>query len=156
MQVERQDHAIQIVAALAQDTRSLLCIYSRQLDPGLLDAPAVLEALRALAVHRRGAQIRILMQEPQAPQRAGSALLTLAQRLPSSFTLRAVDEPVDRSYAGAFVASDGGGYYFRPLGHSFEGQAERAAPGRSRQLRDEFGRFWERARPCTELRALGP
>jgi len=155
MEVEHQAQAIGTVASLANDTRSLLCIYSRELDPGLLDAPEVLDALRALAVRQRGAEIRILMQDPEAPQRAGSALITLAQRLPSSFLLRAVNEPVDRSYAAAFVASDGGGYYFRPLGHRFEGEADLQSPGRSRQLRDEFARFWERARPCTELRALG-
>jgi hypothetical protein len=155
MEIEHQVQAIGTVVALADATRSLLCIYTRELDPGLLDAPPVLDALRALAVRHRGAQVRILMQDPDAAQRAGSPLIGLAQRLPSSFVLRAVDEPVDRSYAGAFVASDGGGYYFRALGHRFEGEAELDAPGRSRQLRDEFARFWERARACTELRALG-
>jgi hypothetical protein len=155
VEIEHQAQAVEAVVAVAQATRSLLCIYSRELDPGLLDTPAVLDALRALAVRQRGAEIRILMQDPETAQRAGSALITLAQRLPSSFVLRAVNEPVDRSYAGAFVASDGGGYYHRPLGHRFEGEADLHAPGRSRQLREEFGRFWERARPCTELRALG-
>lgn len=155
MEIEQQAQAIDTVAALADATRSLLCIYTRELDPGLLDAPPVLDALRTLAVRHRGARIHILMQDPGVPQRAGSPLISLAQRLPSSFVLRAVDEPVDRSYADAFVASDGGGYYFRALGHRFEGEAELDAPGRSRQLRDEFARFWERARACTELRALG-
>lgn len=155
MPVEHQAQAIEVVSALAGATRSLLCIYTRELDPGLLDAPAVLDAFRALAVRHRGAEIRILMQEPEVAQRAGSALITLAQRLPSTFLLRAVTEPVDRVYPSAFVASDGGGYYFRTLGHRFEGEAELDAPGRSRQLREEFARFWERGRACTELRALG-
>lgn len=155
MEVEHLAQAVEVVTALAGDTRSLLCIYTRDLDPGLFDAPAVLEALRGLAVRQRGAEIRILLQDPGIPQRANAPLLPLAQRLPSSFLLRAIDEPVDRAYAAAFVASDGGGYYFRPLGHRFDGEADLHAPGRSRQLREEFGRFWERARACTELRALG-
>ena len=53
------------------------------------------------------------------------------------------------------VANDAGGSYFRPLGHRFDGEAQHAAPGRARQLGDEFDRIWERARPCAELRALG-
>lgn len=155
MSISHRAQAIEVVAALAASTRQQLCIYSRALDPGLLDAAPVLEALRTLAVKHRNAQIRILIQEPDTAQRTGSGVLTLAQRLPSSLVVRAVDEPADLAYPSAFVASDGGGYYFRPLGHQFDGEAELDAPGRSRQLRETFNRFWERARPCTELRALG-
>ena len=52
-------------------------------------------------------------------------------------------------------ANDSGGYYFRTLGHRFDGEADPDGAGRARQLREEFARFWERARPCTEFRALG-
>ena len=60
-----------------------------------------------------------------------------------------------KSRAAAFAVNDTGGHYFRPLGHRIEGEFEPAAPGRSRQLREAFARYWERARACTELRALG-
>ena len=155
MLVERQSEAVEALVALAATTRSLLCCYTRELDPGLLDAPPVLEALRTLAVRQRGVEIRILMQDLETPQNAGSALIPLAQRLPTSFQLRLVTEPVDRVYAAAFAVNDTGGHYFRPLGHRIEGEFEPNAPGRSRQLREAFARYWERARPCTELRALG-
>ncbi|MFT4197157.1 MAG: GNAT family N-acetyltransferase [Pseudoxanthomonas sp.] len=154
MAVETQAEAAAALLALAASTRSLLCLYSRDLDPGLLDAAAVAEALRALAVRRRGAEIRILLQDPDAPLREGSVLLALAQRLPSSFQLRAVADPVDRGYPSAFACNEAGSYLFRPLGHRFDGEFDRRGPGRARQLREQFGRFWERARPCTELRAL--
>ena len=68
---------------------------------------------------------------------------------------RAVDDPVDLNYPSAFVANDGGGYYFRGLGHRFDGETALDAPGRARQLREEFDRTWERSRPCGEYRALG-
>src|SRR5690606_22268777 len=141
--------------ALAHQARRRLCIYSRALDPGLFDAPEVLEALRRLGVRGGGIEIRILLQDAATPQREHAPLLPLAQRLPSVFALRETDDPVDRTYPSAFVASDGGGYYFRDLGHRFDGDADLHAAGRSRQLREEFGRVWERSRPCTELRALG-
>lgn len=155
MAVETHAEATAALVALAHATGSLLCLYSRDLDPGLLDSPAVVRALRALAVRNRGAEIRILLQDPDAPLRDQSALLPLVQRLPSSFQLRAVTEPVDRAYPSAFAASDTGGYYFRPLGHRFDGEFACRGAGRARQLREAFARFWERARPCTELRALG-
>ena len=55
----------------------------------------------------------------------------------------------------AFVAKDDNGYYFRSLGHRFDGETALDAGGRARQLREEFDRTWERSRPCSEYRALG-
>ena len=110
---------------------------------------------RADATHPRGGEVQVLVQDAAAAQRSLAPLLTLAQRRPSVFAFREVREPVDRAYASAFIANDMGGYYFRPLGHRFEGETDLDNPGRARQLRDDFGRVWERSRPCTEYRALG-
>ncbi|WP_147652357.1 GNAT family N-acetyltransferase [Vulcaniibacterium gelatinicum] len=153
--VETRDDAVAVTEALVRGARRLLCIYTRDLDPGLLDAPPVLEALRTLAVSGRGVEVRILLQDASTPQRDHAPLLALAQRLPSIFLFREVDDPVDRSYPSAYIASDAGGYYFRGLGHRFDGEADLHAPGRARQLRDDFAAVWERARPVTEYRALG-
>ena len=153
--ITTRDAAVAIVTAVAHRAHRRLCIYTRALDPGLFDATEVLEALRSLATRGGGIEVRILLQDAATPQRAHAPLLGLAQRLPSVVLLREVDDPVDRAYASAFVANDAGGYYFRGLGHRFDGEADLDAPGRARQLREEFGRVWERARPCSELRALG-
>ncbi len=150
-----REAAVAIVTALAHRARRRLWIYSRALDPGLFDAPEVLEALRRLGVRGGGIEIRILLQDAATPRREHAPLLPLAQRLPSVFAVREVDDPVDRTCPSAFVANDGGGYYFRDLGNRFDGDADLDAPGRSRQLREEFDRVWERSRPCSELRALG-
>ena len=147
--------AIALVTTLVAQARTSLRIYSRELDPGLLDAPPVLEALRHLSTTARGADIQVLLHDPSAPQRSLAPLLPLAQRLPSVFAFRAVSAPVDKAYASAFIVNDGGGYYFRPLGHRFDGEADVHGPGRARQLRESFSRVWERSRPCTELRVLG-
>lgn len=147
--------AIAAVVAVATQARRSLCIYSRQLDPGLLDAPPVLEALRRFATHTRGAEVHVLLQDALSPQHALAPLLNLGQRLPSTFVFREVVEPVDRAYPSAFMANDLGGYYFRGLGHRYDGETGVDSPARARQLREEFGRFWERARPCSEFRALG-
>ncbi|HLM53281.1 MAG TPA: GNAT family N-acetyltransferase [Pseudoxanthomonas sp.] len=154
-EVEAGPAAVAATVALIARARRSLRIYSRELDPGLFDAAPVLDALRRFATSGRGGEAQILLQDPGAPQRALAPLLPLAQRLPSVFLLRAVTEPVDRAYAAAFIANDSGGYYFRPLGHRFEGEADLHGPGRARQLREGFARVWERARPCTEFRALG-
>lgn len=153
--IEHHDAAVAIVTAIASQSRRGLRIYSRELDPGLFDAPEVLDALRRFATRGPGAEIRVLLQEPGIPQRDHAPLLALGQRLPSVLLFRAVDDPVDRAYPSAFVANDAGGHYFRSLGHRFDGEADLDAPGRTRQLREHFDRVWERSRPCTEFRALG-
>jgi predicted GNAT family N-acyltransferase len=153
--VEDREAAIAATIAIVDSTRRGLRAYSRALDPGLFDAPAVLEALRRLAVRGDGLELRFLLQDAETPQRDHAPLIGLAQRLPSVLLFRAVDDPVDRAYPSAFIANDGGGYYFRGLGHRFDGETALDAGGRARQLREEFDRTWERSRPCTEFRPLG-
>ena len=153
--VEDREAAIAACIGIIDATRRGLRVYSRALDPGLFDAPPVLDALRRLAVRGDGVELRVLLQDADTPQREHAPLLALAQRLPSVLLFRAVDDPVDRAYPSAFVANDGGGYYFRGLGHRFDGETALDAGGRARQLREEFDRTWERSRPCSEYRALG-
>lgn len=155
MAIEHQQAAMAIaVAVVAQASRNVL-IYTRELDPGLFDAPRVLDALRRFGTRTRGGEVHVLLQDAATPQHSLAPLIGLAQRLPSVFAFREVRDPVDRAYPSAFIVNDRGGYYFRPLGHRFDGEAELENPGRARQLREEFGRVWERSRPCTEYRALG-
>ena len=154
--VETADDAIAVTDAIINGARRALWIYSRELDPGLLDAPVVLERLRALATAGRdNTTVQVLLQDAATPQRRHAPLIALAQRLPSIFAFREVLDPVDRAYPSAFVCSDAGGFYFRGLGHRFDGEADLHAPGRARQLRADFERVWERSRPVTEFRSLG-
>ncbi|HRO28364.1 MAG TPA: GNAT family N-acetyltransferase [Luteimonas sp.] len=153
--IEDRDAAIATTAALIRAARRRLWIYSRELDPGLYDQPRVLEALRRFGTAGIGGEARILLQDAAVAHRAHAPLIALAQRLPSVFALREVEDPVDRSYPSAFLANDTGGYFFRPLGHRFDGETGHDAPARARQLATTLDQVWERARPCSELRALG-
>ena len=151
--VETRAAALAATLGVIAGARRNLQIYSRELDPGLLDTPEALAALRRFST--QGGETRVLLQDPGTPQRALSPLLGLAQRLPSAFALRAVEEPGDLAYASAFVVNDRGGWYFRTLGHRFDGETHLQGEPRARQLRAAFEPMWERARPCTEFRALG-
>jgi predicted GNAT family N-acyltransferase len=152
-QVETPAQAQAAVAGVLASARRAAFVYSRDLDPGLLDRPGVLAAFRRLAI--RSGEIRLLLQDVAAPQRAHAPLIALAQRLPTAFAIRVIEEPVDLTYPSAFAASDTGGWYFRPLGHRIEGETMLDGAARMRQLRTIFDSAWERARPATELRALG-
>lgn len=153
--IEHREAAVAIVTAIITQARRQLRIYSRELDPGLFDAPGVVDALRRFGTAGRGNQVQVVLQDADAPQRALAPLIMLGQRLPSVFAFREVIDPVDRAYASAFVVNDDGGYYFRTLGHRFDGESALDVSGRARQLRESFDRVWERSRPVTEYRTLG-
>ncbi|MBB5675472.1 GNAT family N-acetyltransferase [Xanthomonas arboricola] len=148
-------------AALAATT-GLLCaarrqvlIYTRALDPPLFDNPAVLDALRRFATARHDKRVQVLVQDTAVAGANSSAMLRLAQRLPSVFRFRAVSDPVDASYASAYVVGDDA-YYFRPTGHRFDdGETWLSGAARSRQLEREFAQIWERSALWNEPRALG-
>ncbi|MFC6841966.1 GNAT family N-acetyltransferase [Xanthomonas theicola] len=153
--VEDAAAAIAAGAVVVSQARRELLIYSRALDPGLLDRAPLLAQLRRFAVAAHDKQLRVLLHDAAAPQRAAAPLLGLAQRLPSVVRFRQVVDPVDQGYAAAYLVNDAGGYYFRALGHRYDGETDLLGGGRARQLRDAFARVWERSRDCTELRALG-
>lgn len=153
--IENLAGAVAIVTALIGQAHRSLRLQSRDLDPGLFDHPAVVESLREFATTCRNAEVQILVHDAAAVERAQSPLLQLAQRLPSVFAFRETVEAADRAYASALLVNEAGGYYFRRLGHRYDGDADLDGAGRARHLREQFGHAWERSRPCTEFRALG-
>lgn len=152
--VEDAEAAAAVLVALAGHARRGLSIYSRALDPGLLDRRDVVDAIRRFATRRGRCQVRILLQDAATPQREDAPLLALAQRLPSVFELRQTDDPVDGRYPSAYAFNDTGGALFRPLGQRFEGEGGIEDRPAARRLAQAFEPVWTRSRPCTELRAL--
>ncbi|MDE1958880.1 MAG: GNAT family N-acetyltransferase [Xanthomonadaceae bacterium] len=154
LETSSRDEIIAAVLALLGDARHTMAFYTRELDPGLLDADPVLEALRELALRGRGAELRLLVQEPLGALREGHRLIALAQRLPSVIRLRVPIEDNDRQYAAACALNDVGGYLLRPLGNRYEGQGNTCDPGRQAQLLRYFEQVWERSQPAAVLRPL--
>ncbi len=151
--VESREQALAETLALIGAARRDLYIYTRDLDPLLLDTEATLEALRGLAIGSR-ASIRILVQDPQQPLRRGHRLIALARRLTSVFALRTPVQDSDLQYPSAFLLNDSGGFYFRTLGNRFEGEAVNYAPGKHAQLLEFFKQVWERSESSEELRQV--
>lgn len=155
MAVDGREAALAVTTAIIHRARRRLWIHSRQLDPGLLDAPAVQQALRRFATRTHDKQVRVIVHDAAAVQAGGAPLLALAQRLPSVFQFREVSDPVDRALASACACNDSGDYYFRLMGHRLDGEAGIALPSRSQPFEQQLQRVWDRSRECNELRALG-
>jgi predicted GNAT family N-acyltransferase len=149
-----RDEAMAAVATLLADARREIAIYTRDLDPALLDVPPILDAIRRIALSGRGARVRAIVHEPRKAIADGHRLIALAQRLPSLIELRVPQEETDRQYASAFVINDRRGYLFRALASRSDGEGSTYAPGRHAQLRQYFDQVWERSVPSEELRQL--
>ena len=153
--VEDLTAAVAASVTVILSARRGLWLRSHDLAPGLYDHPEVLRALQRFATAGRGGIARILLQDAAALRTGPPPLVALAQRLPSTFAIREVDTAPDRSFAGAWLVNDAGGFVVRPLAHRIQGEAATTLPGRARRLVQAFEAVWERSRPATELRALG-
>ncbi len=153
--LEGLEATLAAIRTLVSSARRELLIYTRELEPAIYAQPSIVAAFKEFAVSGRSGTARFIVQDPMAAQRQPHPLLALAQRLPSCFSFRTPQDAEELQYPSVFIANDHDGYLFRLLGSRYEGDWSPALPGRNRQLREHFQRVWERARPCTELRALG-
>ncbi len=152
--VENREQATAALLELLRAAKRELCLYTRDLDPALYEQEAVLDEFKRIATAGRGALIRVIVQSPAAIVADGHRLIHMAHRLPSVFQFRTPEVEEDLQYASAFLITDRRGYYFRPLGSRFEGEARTYAPGRHAQLREYFNQVWERSLPPPGLREL--
>lgn len=155
----RGDGSADLSAAILQligESRSDFAIYTRDLDPQLLNTSAAIDALRTLALrpsHSVGGQIRILVQNTYRAVKDGHRLIELSRRLPDAFSFRC---PVaeDLHYAGAFLLNDRFGYIERRFGDRFEFVGDLYGIAEQARLKRYFDDVWERAAPASELRRL--
>lgn len=140
---------------LLADARHEVALFSRDLEPGLLDNDTFVEAFKRIALGGRRARVRILVQEPRRAISEGHGLLRLAQQLPSVIELRVPVEDRDLAEPAAFLINDRGGYLVRALGARPEADGNTCGPGRHAQLLASFNEIWERSQPSADLRVLG-
>jgi predicted GNAT family N-acyltransferase len=154
IEIDNFDALRRVTLELISAGRRELCIYTRDFDPPLLGTPEALEAFRQFAIGTKDAKVRILAHDATRATREVHGLIALAQRLPSHFEFRLIEQEPDTQYPSAFVLNDRDGYLFRPIATRFESSANFDGAARARQLADYFDEVWERARPAAELRAL--
>ncbi|MFK2875151.1 hypothetical protein ISP13_16595 [Dyella lipolytica] len=135
--------------------RYKLAIHLPVLPPDAYSSSLELAELRRIATSGRGAEIRILLNDPAAALRAGHRLIDLAQRLPSVLQIRVpADEQSEGPSASGWLLNDTYGYLFLPDADRLEGRtALHDGPGQAPLLL-QFEQIWERAAPATQLQPL--
>ncbi|GFZ99395.1 hypothetical protein [Dyella caseinilytica] len=144
---------LQLLAA----ARYKLAIYLPALSPDMLGSPLELAELRRIATSGRGAEIRLILGNPNAALRMGHRLIDLAQRLSTAIQIRmpSDEETSEATASSAWLLNDTDGYLFLPDAERLEGRAAlRDGPGQAPLLL-QFERIWERAAPATQLQPLG-
>jgi hypothetical protein len=139
------------VAKLLASARHEAAIFEHHLDGDIYDDPAVLDALRSLAVSGRGARMRILVQDASRLQVEAPRLLALVQRMSTGMGLRTPSEATDLAYASAYVTVDTGGLLFRPDASRHDTRAASGEVGERARLQAYFDAVWERSQPVAEL-----
>jgi GNAT superfamily N-acetyltransferase len=145
---EARAATLQVIALAHRD----LLIYTRDLDPVVLNTSLVLDALRLIAL-TPGAKLRFLVQNTERALRDGHRLLELSRRLPSNFEFRCV-QAEDLQFVGAFIVNDQWSFLSRPFADRFECEGELYDIAESNYLHRYFDEVWERSRLATEWRRL--
>lgn len=151
---EDAETAALAIADVISRARRDVSIHTRNLEESIWEHPAILSTLRAFMSDLSPRTVRILVDEPSALNVGNTHFMALAQRLPSHIQFRQAD-PEHEQLDYECVMTDRDGIVKWDIGTRCRGEFSFDAPGRSQQLLVKFNRVWDRARSCSEFRALG-
>lgn len=146
------DNKLVMQMMLRQASR-LADIFSRDLDPRILDDIRVTDALSALARRSKFSRIRILIAEPETVMMRGHRWLNLIQRLSSRIEVKIIHDDY-RNTPFVFSVVDECGLIYRA--HADEMEAVAYFHHR-RECADKlvfFNEVWDNSRLATEFRSL--
>ncbi len=153
--IDGLDAVIVAATAVLQTSSRRICLFAPKLEARLWNQPAVVDALRGFAVSGREREIRILVGEPADLARDCGALVALHQRLPTTLQLRQPLEGDEWPAQHPFLLGDDGAILRLDGDGRLGGEIIAAEAGQGRVFQSRFDGSWERARPMSELRALG-
>ena len=143
----------QALAEVSQHSLRQISVYIAQPLPALWNSPAALDALRRFSTERALREARLLFADAGSLALDYGALISLAQRLPSHILLRQAATEFSPPASQSFILGDSALVLFdsgeRPAATLTQ------ASQHIRPLADRFADAWERARPISEIRALG-
>ena len=134
---------------LTRSAEKHLAIWSADLDRGLFESTALLDAIKRFVLARRHARVRLLT--PQLPTSINTkhALLDMAECLPASFEVRTIlDAPLD---AGELLLSDDRGVLYRIHVDRWDGMSNQNDHLVTRFYMTQFDASWRIATPVERI-----
>lgn len=153
IRVERIDDNRKAANALALQASRTLDIFTRDLDPQVLNTADFTAAVTRLALKSKNSVIRILVQDPGRSVRDGHRIIDLSYKLSSFIHIRRPSEDY-KDYNKAFIIADGRGLLYRVLADQYEGIVNFNSPYEAREYTAFFSEVWETSDTDPNLRRL--
>lgn len=147
-----QDNETAILQLLNQ-SQNTLDIFTRDLEPRLLNTPVFSEACRRLATLHDRSKIRILVIDPDYVIKHGHRLLDLSRRLTSSIEIRKAHEDYARKPESFYIA-DGRGWLHRKLASRYEAMVNFYDPLAAKGMLKEYNQIWEHSKQYIDFKRL--
>ncbi len=142
-----------LAECLIESARERVRILPQRVDLRYLVNPAVVTALRELALQRRRARVELLLHPGLARDGDGLALWNLAARLPSSFTVHCLADE-QASFSEALLTVDTRGYLHRSQPDRLRGSACLNDAAGTRDMNQRFEELWLASAPDPDARRL--
>jgi len=120
-----------------------ITILSPDLEPGLYDDAAFLEAIKRLVLAKSYSRVRVLIWEPSRAVRIGNKFVGLAARLSASIEIRNLQDKYRGDITDAFIIADDASILYRSDGRSSDGIMGSHEPDIVRQHLEAFKQPWE-------------
>ncbi len=141
------------VALLAGQARRGLRVWTPDLEPRLYDTRDFLDAVKALALASRAAEIRFLVGDARRAMQLGHRLPELARQMSSAIAIRRIP-PANADQPEAYLVVDRQGYLHRAVAEQGEAVLCFQDPLGATDLERAFDAVWECASPDPETRRL--
>ena len=153
--IELESRAENVLAAacLARQSRKYLHIYSRNLDPTVLDKAGFIASVKKIALSGRFSNILILAADSKRITQRGHRLITLARTLSSRIEIRRPEKQF-QSLPQTFITADGRGYIHRKNSERYEGVINFNDARETRELDRLFVDIWQKSQVSPEMRRL--
>ena len=153
--IDGLDAVVTAAIAVFRASTRRVCLFAPRLEQRLWNQTTIVEALRGFAISGREREIRVLVGDPADVARDCGAVVALHQRLPSALQLRQPLEGDEWPARDPFLLGDDGMILRLDGDGRLGGEVIPAESGQGRVFQARFDTVWERARPMSELRALG-
>lgn len=136
---------------LLEDSSRHVDILSPLLEPSLLDNEDICTELTRLARRGRQSRVRVIVGQHEPSQFSGHHLMILAQRLPTTITMKVLPEHPEWNGETVVVVDESAGLLVVPRDKRqrlFSSRAE------AQRWSETFNRLWVAAQPSVDLRRL--
>ncbi len=128
---------------VASKAERSITILTPDLEPGIYDTEAFLEAVKRLVLARSYSRVRALISDPARAERTGNKFVALAARLSDCIDIRNLQEQYRGKITDAYIIADDATILYRADGRSHDGIMGSHEPAVARMHLDAFAQPWE-------------